>query len=334
MGEGIVLRSLTWRLPLLTTRKQRDRLSKSIPPRLQAYLNFHINSSSPVAHKKDRLKPSSFGVYLGQFASPPTEAQAGLLSRWDILILDPLQPGVLDAVTSTCPSVRHTLIGRLHFRSLHEPIHHFNEQHIMRAIEKVREAVQVGFKHSSCQTSPFTGVLLAGWEGWLPVPIFDALSQYLISLGLDVYLEISPPNFLGTREFPNMGALAGVVVRNGTILRNGLSRDYFQMSEMKSTIKAFVTQSCLRDFRVMMWETVDDQSLSHAVIKRCYTWCSYYSAIVFICSKSSLLNAATNVGVPEPLAAFQWLKDPRVMKIHNIWRSTHKVRLLPRLAAK
>jgi hypothetical protein len=248
------------------------------------------------------------------------------LSSWDIVILDPLQQGVLDAIATIRPAGAFSRVGRLYLPDIHSPKHQPDEQDIVLGVEKVRSVLEKGFDYSRRQSSSFTGVLLAGWEDWLPIPVFDALTRYLSSTGLDVYLEIAPPDFLSKVGAPNMENFAGVVVRNGTILPTGDVRDYFQMAVMKSAVKAFVTQTCLREFKVMVWETIDDRiSLSHAVTKRCYMWCRYYSAMVFIGSKASLQDAAICVGVPEPLAAFQWLKDQRVMKIHNKWRSTHKV---------
>ncbi|XMA17556.1 hypothetical protein WAI453_010347 [Rhynchosporium graminicola] len=301
-----------------------ERKYTTIPPRLKAFLEFHENGSTPIISEKSRLPASSFGVYLGPFETQPTQAEIDLLSRWDILILDPLQVGVHEAIANIRTSAQNTRIGRLHLRELHAPSQRQNDQDIIVAVEKVRDVIEKRFRNSNTQSSSFAGILLAGWEEWLPIPIFDALVQYVRSNGLDVYLEIAPPNFLG-KDSPNMAKFAGVVVRNGTILTSGHVRDYFQMAVMKSTVKAFVTQTCLREFRVMVWETVDDEkSLSHSVIKRCYIWCRYYSAMVFITSKGAVYDPASE-GILEPLAAFQWLKDQRVMKLHNQWRSTHQL---------
>ncbi|EKD21030.1 glycosyl transferase [Drepanopeziza brunnea f. sp. 'multigermtubi' MB_m1] len=316
------------------TWSKRDRRPKSVPSRVKSLLQFHDNDSSKeIISEKPRLPASSFGVYLGAFASPPTRAQIEVLSRWDILVVDPTQSGVLEAVTAVRPSAQHSRLGRIHLRELHVPKEQQDDQDIIVAVEKLRDLIDKKFKHSSPQPSAFTGVLLAGWEEWLPMPVFDTLVWYIRSHGLDVYLEIAPPDFLNNRDTPDMSNFSGVVVRNGTILSSGHVRDFFQMAVMKSTVKAFVTQTCLRDFRVMVWETVDDpSSLSHSVIKRCYIWCRYYSAMVFINSKAGLLDASSE-GIPEPLAAFQWLKDQRVMKIHNHWRSTHKLVPYPSVEA-
>ncbi|CAL3966239.1 unnamed protein product [Diplocarpon coronariae] len=308
--------------------RKRDRQSNEIPQRLKSFFRYHDQNTSAVTSEKPRLPPSSFGVYLGEFASPPTRAQVELLSRWDILIMDPLKPGTLEAITSVQTSSQHSRLGRIHLRDVHTPKQRQSDKDIINAVKRVRDLVENRFKASSKNVSPYTGVLLAGWEGWVPTPVLDGLVQYLRGSNLDVYLEIAPPNFLTKTGNPNMANFSGVVVRNGTILTSGHVRDYFQMAVMKTTVKAFVTQTCLRDFRVMVWETVDEESsLSHSVIKRCYIWCRYYSAMVFINSKTGLLDAAS-VGVQEPLAAFQWLKDQRVMKLHNQWRSTLK--LIPR----
>jgi hypothetical protein len=139
-------------------------------------------------------------------------------------------------------------------------------------------------------------------------------------------LEIVPPHFLEDMEMPDLQLFSGVIIRNGTVLPNGEVRDFFQMEKLKSTVREFVGQSCLRPFTVMMWDTVDDRiEVSHAVVKRSYAWCGYHGALVWIGSDASVTNAAANIPVLEPLAAFQWLKDQKVMKIHDAYRTNRLV---------
>ncbi|KAK2629471.1 hypothetical protein QTJ16_000291 [Diplocarpon rosae] len=312
---------------------KRDRRSNAIPRRLKSFFEFQDRKTTASFSEKPPQPASSFGVYLGEFASPPTRSQTEILSRWDILVLDPLKPGTMEAITTVRTSSQYSRLARIQLRDLHLPTQRQRQNDIVAAVEKVRDLIERSIKAPSTKSSPYFGVLLAGWEGWVPMSVFDALVQYIRSNSLDVYLEIAPPDFLSGTENPNMANFAGVVVRNGTILTSGHVRDYFQMAVMKTTVKAFVTQTCLRDFRVMVWETVDEESsLSHSVIKRCYIWCRYYSAMVYINSKAGLLDAAS-VGIQEPLAAFQWLKDQRVMSIHNRWRSTHELTPRPTVGA-
>jgi hypothetical protein len=250
-----------------------------------------------------------------------------ILEQWDVVILDPHQQGVLEAISSQSVNLPSHVIGRLDLLQHLEPDSMSGDRHMLQAIDKIVHTIRTKFKQPECSTSRFTGVLIAGWEDRLTASVFDSLTKLLMSFGFNVFLEISPPKFLNGGKAPDMKLFSGVVVRNGTILRNGERRDFFGMAEMKSTVKEFVTQACLRDFMVMMWETLDDNvQVSHAVIRRSYTWCGFYSALTWIGLESSLTDYSTNDSILEPLAAFHWLKEPRVMKIHEVWRSNRKVR--------
>jgi hypothetical protein len=50
-------------------------------------------------------------VFLGTFLTLPNADQVRLLSQWDLIVLDPLQSGVLDAISSHCTSTH--IVGRL-----------------------------------------------------------------------------------------------------------------------------------------------------------------------------------------------------------------------------
>jgi hypothetical protein len=201
-----------------------------------------------------------------------------------------------------------------------------NEKRMLRALERIIAAIEGSLLRKSGGQTAFTGVVLAGWHTLVPTALLNALAQYLGDLGLNVYLEIVPPHFLEDIQKPNLQLFSGVIIRNGTVLSNGELRDFFQMEKMKSTVKEFVGQSCLRPFTAMMWDTVDDRiEVSHAVVKRSYAWCGYHGAMVWIGSDASVIHAGANVPVLEPLAAFQWLKDQKVMKIHEAYRTNRLV---------
>jgi hypothetical protein len=176
----------------------------------------------------------------------------------------------------------------------------------------------------------FTGVLVAGWRERLSIPMLHALAKLCSASGLDVFLEIGPPDYLDEVEKLNLRLFAGVVVRNGTILQNGERRDFFAMDKMKSTTKAFVSESCMRPFSVMMWDTVDDDvDLSHAVARRAHMWCSYHGAVPFLARQGAMKDFSLVRSCEEPLAAFQWLKDRKVMAVHDKFRSTRVVSTAP-----
>jgi hypothetical protein len=170
------------------------------------------------------------------------------------------------------------------------------------------------------------GILLAEWRERLPVSMLDLVAKLISSHDLEVYLQVDPPEFLEGDGSPTLSLFSGLVVRNATILPNGELRDFFQMEKMKSTTKAFVSESCNRRFLVMMMETVDDDvHLSHAVLRRCYMWCGYHGALPWIGRDAYITDATKSGSFAEPLAAFQWLKDRKVMDVHDVFRKTKNV---------
>ncbi|KAF2808374.1 glycosyl transferase [Mytilinidion resinicola] len=261
-------------------------------------------------------KPSNFGVYLGSLSIPPTEDQLTLLSRWDAIILDTSQPGVIEALDCVSKQLPQHVIDRLHLEEyLDAKVDHNNEV-ISKKLSEVFNTIQ------SC--GKLTGILIAGWRTMDNA--VDLVAKLISSYGLEVYLEVGPPDFLEGRS-PNLSLFSGLVVKNATILLNGERRDYFEMSKMRSTTKAFVSESCRRPFLVMMWETIDDDArLSHAVLRRSYMWCGYHGALPWIGRTASITDASRYDSFMEPLAAFQWLKDRKVMAIHEVFRTNQNLK--------
>ena len=258
-------------------------------------------------------KPSSFGVYLGSFNQHLTPSQERLSHQWDLLIVDPLQSGVSDAISK---HNRGQVLGRIDLANLVS-----SQAPTVTAVEKIEEIIATKIDGTS-----FSGVLFANWEDTFRPSIQKALFGAIKDLGLSVYLETQPPHFLKNRKALQSGAVSGLVVRNASIMPRGEKRDYFQMKELQSTIKAFVSESCMRDFVVMAWETFDDDvTPSNAVVRRTLQWCNFYSAITWIGTESALRNADANTTTLEPLPAFGWLKENEVMKVHDVWRSNLQI---------
>lgn len=273
-------------------------------------------------------KPTSFGVYLGLLHNPPTEEEERLLNQYDLLVVDPSQAGVLDALTESDLEFSQHIVGRLDLFQMLNSESLGSENKMLRSLERVLVAVDGLFQHPGAQRA-FTGLLLAGWHSHLPTTMLNALARCLSELGFDVYLEIVPPHFLEGPSLPDLAGFAGVIIKNGTILPNGEVRDYFQMEKMRSATKAFVAQSCLRSFTVMIWDTIDERvEVSHAVVKRSFGWSGYHGAITWIGSEASITHAESNVPVLEPLAAFHWLKDQKVMHFHEVYRKSRQVRVI------
>ncbi|KAF1812156.1 hypothetical protein P152DRAFT_417112, partial [Eremomyces bilateralis CBS 781.70] len=281
------------------------------------------------AHSTRRLKkPSTFDVYLGPISNPPSEDETRVLSQSDLIILEPYEKGVLDTLSTSRIPRAARVVARYDFRK------HMTTEPDKEGGFKVGNRVSVEFVKSFLQAvgfsikkpgeeSPFSGILLAGWEDTVLFPLLMGLAQFFGDLGLEVYLEVAPPQFLDDVQQLDLSPFDGVVVRNATVLADGESRDYFAMGKMASTVKAFVSQSCLRDFTVMMWETVDDQAeMSLAVLRRSFGWCSYHDAVVWTNPAMALVDASQNVRVDEPLGAFRWLKEQKVMEYHETYRNT------------
>ncbi|KAF1914209.1 glycosyl transferase [Ampelomyces quisqualis] len=304
---------------LLKAHLKEDVLPLSVQERI------HLLSGS--AHnvcKKHSLpsKPTSFGVYLGMINSPVTAQEAEILSQWDAVILDYCEPGVLDAVSHDHIQLGPHIIARLDMLQILSSKPANTELDLSRVVYTVSKIIQQTLRQPN-QKRYFTGVVVAGWRERLSTPLLNGLARLLRAYGLHVYLEVGPPEFLDDVEKLDIDSFSGVVVRNGTILPNGKRRDYFEMDKMKTTTKAFVSQACQRPFLTMMWDTIDDQvDLSHAVVRRAHTWCSYHGAVPYFTRRHALTSICDIRSCEQPLAAFQWLKTRRVMTVHEKYRTT------------
>ncbi|KAF2017560.1 glycosyltransferase family 4 protein [Aaosphaeria arxii CBS 175.79] len=309
-----------------TAIRQLFRVDKGVPAlpyAIQEQIHILRQTASPIRPRHPLpAKPTSFGVYLGPLSTPTTKEELDVLTQWEAVVLDYGKPGVMDAINDYGNDLGPHLIARLDLLRVLNFRAGQCEVDMLPAVYLVSEVVRK-FLRRDDQRRYFTGVLVAGWCERLSVPLLNGLAKLLAAHGLDVFLEIGPPDFLNKVEKLNLKLFAGIVVRNGTILPNGERRDFFAMDSMKSTTKAFVSESCMRPFMVMMWDTVDgDAELSHAVARRAHMWCSYHGAIPFVAREGALTDLSHVRSCEEPLAAFQWLKNRKVMAIHERFRST------------
>jgi len=183
---------------------------------------------------------------------------------------------------------------------------------------------------STASKSCFSGIVISNWEELFSIPLLKEFIFLLGSLNLCVYLEVAPPSFLCDPSLAELDVLTGILIRNGTISKRGEERTAFQMAaEMRRTIKAFVSQACLRNFVVLLWETLDDNARpANAIIKRSYTFARFYSALPWIGSNNSLVSAELCINQKEPFGAFDWLKESKVLEFHEKWRSSVTVRVV------
>jgi hypothetical protein len=258
-------------------------------------------------------------------SSPATEAEVRILSQWDAIVLDYCEPGVLNAVSDDGIPLGPYIIARLDLLQILNSKAANTEIDLSKVVYVISKIIRQTLRQPN-QRRYFTGVLVAGWRERVSIPLLNGLARLLSAYGLDVYLEVSSPNFLDGVEKLDIGVFSGIVVRNGTIMANGERRDYFEMDKMKTTTKAFVSQACQRPFITMMWDTINEEAhLSHAVVRRAHMWCSYHGAVLYITRVRALTDIHDIRSCEEPLAAFQWLKNRRVMNVHEKYRNTRTV---------
>lgn len=270
-------------------------------------------------------EPKSFGVFLGGFDYPPTLAQASLLSQWDVLILDPLKDGILDALSTCQPSSSH-ILGRLDVGMLVKLDCSSNSDEVIRSLGIVAQTLTTYFK------SPFNGVLLANCYTHFQPPVLNEVAKFINGLGLDVWLEICGPAYLTERQGRDidMKFIRGIVYRNGTVRPDGDRQNYFQMAAMRTAMRAIAAQRVKHGPTRIMWETIDDgMELQYAAIQRSFTWCRYNSALCWIGHAAALIDAeaaVTQTVANKPLGALMWLKGDDIIKVHDTWRSNDQVR--------
>lgn len=310
-----------------------------MPRSVARYIARLRSRSKPIAEKRAVTaedEPKSFGVYVGGFSNPPTTEQTFLLSRWDVLVLDPMEDGVLHAL-STCGSSSTHIIGRLGISTLAKSDGSSSHDDVIRAIDIIAQTLATRFMtpqdmaSSSSSASPFTGVLLAGFEAHFQPPVLNEIARYIRSLGLDLWLEMGPPAYPTERECRdiNMELVRGVVCRNSTIRPDGDIQDYFQMTSVRTAMRAIAAQRIPHGPPLMIWETVDDDvELQYAVVQRSFNWCRYNSALCWIGSAAALTDAAVSAAASaseKPLGALMWLKNEDNMRAHDSWRSNNQV---------
>jgi len=281
--------------------------------------------SSSTLRVIDQKRPATCSVYLGRFDIPITEAQSRILCDRDLVILDPTQPNVIEAVSqiSVNPDRLSHKVGRLNVGGMSHASSRIPDQQALfvDALDQILNFLLSNFQDQDGRNNGFFGVLLTSWEVF-PTSILHQLCDVIHSLGLKVYLEIGTPSFLQNPAAIARDSVSGLVIRNGLMDRSAKRKDCFELEAMRVTIKAFVAQSCVREFTVFAWETYDDNVVpSSSVLKRTFTWCSFYNVVPWIGPESALLEGSVEAVQSEPLSAFSWLKDPRVIKIHETWKN-------------
>jgi hypothetical protein len=261
------------------------------------------------------------------------EHQAKFFFDNDMVILDPLQSNIDNALKDICrdSGAPSRIAGRLDLAVLiKKPVHTRmpESSSVISSLGKIMSIISKHFQAQDGGSNVFNGILLAGWEIF-PVPVLHQLSAILTSNGLEVYLETGAPDFLKVSNVLTAESIAGLVIKNALVHPNGDRRDCFDMESLRSTVKSFVSQACLRNFTVLVWETWNSDVVpSIAVLKRTHTWCNFYSAVPWIGPNNALYDLAINTVTVQPLSAFDWLKEHHVLEIHDLWRNNRLVSTL------
>ncbi|KAE8151472.1 hypothetical protein BDV25DRAFT_171424 [Aspergillus avenaceus] len=312
--------------------RQRHQLVE-VPTVISRYFRRLTKDVRPLGTESSTTKElQSFGAFLGSFSNPLSSDQAHLLQKWDIIVLDPLQDGVLDALSSRST---HYALGRLDVRTLVNSDHAANSDEVIQCLGTVSQTLGTYFKRQQDVQSPFKGVLLADCYNHFQPVVLNELVKYINDLGLDVWLELAPPSYLDESQCRdlNMQRIRGFVYRNGTISSNGESCNYFQMTEMRTAMRGVASQKAMGSMTIAMWETIDDGvQLSHDAVHRSFKWCNYRSAMCWVTSQAALTDAALAVTTTineEPLGALMWMKDNKVIEAHTAWKENKKVRQTP-----
>lgn len=270
----------------------------------------------------------TIGIYLGAFATPATPLEAGMLSKWDILVLDPFNQGVYAAAAAATST---QIIGRLDFARLESVLRPGARSKPADLLKDVHNMLCSEIKGSGDLYLPFTGVLLAEWRDCFTTEICCELVKHFRLLGLDVYLEAAGPEFLTEKECKYLGLelVQGIICRNGTILRNGDRSNYYQMANMRRTQRALAKHMSLGGVIFAMWETIDDGvHLPHAIAKRSSNWCRFNTAPSWVGPESALYDpevAAQRSLAGEPVGALMWLKSNESMAVHDTWRQNGRI---------
>ncbi|RKF78556.1 putative glycosyl group 1 family protein [Golovinomyces cichoracearum] len=272
--------------------------------------------------EKSTKKPQNFGVYLGKLGKSLTTREAQILSKWDLLVIDPLLPGILEAMYSGKYTFSPQVLARLDLRLISNQ----NTQTQIVILTKWVTKNIISLHKTTGSQNYFAGICICNWVEVCPISFLKKFIYFLDSLGLLVYIEISSPDFLDEPQLIELEEVNGLIIRNGTIFPNGEQKDPFQMAQMRPTIKTFVSQSCSRSFMILLWETInDDAHPSNAVLRRCYQWSKFYNALPWITRKSALHIIGSTFTYKEPLGAFDWLKNKKVMEIHRKWRLNQSI---------
>ncbi|KAF7191169.1 hypothetical protein HII31_07529 [Pseudocercospora fuligena] len=303
---------------------------RRVPPAILQYFKDQQSQAQAIGRTAaGNEDPKTFGVYLGNFARPPTPKEASLLRKWDVIVFDPFQPGVYEAVLEKCTSSQ--ILGRIDIAQITKLVNDTRDDYGLEVLKMIVDVLNARFRTVENMQSPFTAVLLANWHPHLPPVICRQLLLHLRHFNFDVYLEASEPEYLTDEEVRHisMDLIRGLICRNGTIKRNGDRRDYYQMAHMRRAQRGLAKHIWQGGIVFAMWETLDNGiTLPHSVAKRSSLWCRFNTALSWIGSEAALTDvghAADETLNGDPLGALMWMKTNETMAMHDTWRLNDRI---------
>jgi hypothetical protein len=308
----------------------------SVSSQVNNYLKGFRDKVTPLPTRRhpqesQTASPKSFGVYLGSLDSPPSRDQLQLLQQWDVLVVDPLQEGVVRELVCNTPTSSHVL-ARLDVSALVKADTSLGDDEVIKNLQAFLEvATTRAVWRAESEVSPFTGLVLANFIKYFPPTVLNELVHVIQSLGFDLWLELSYPDYLGETEARNidMKLIQGIIYRNATIRTDGNWQNYFHMSALRTVMRAVAYQTVGLSLPMAIWETIEDgRELQYAAVARCYKLCTFYNSMCWVGHRSALMDAGaskTHAMQSKPLGALMWLKDESNMKAHNMWLGNDEV---------
>ncbi|KAK2612538.1 hypothetical protein QQS21_001476 [Conoideocrella luteorostrata] len=303
-----------------------------LPRRIIRYLAGLRQDPASLQSSQETTKEelNSFGVFLGSFTNPPTDAQRRLLSQWDVLVVDPFRDGVADAL-ATCQSTSRHVLGRIDVQALSGVATGKNTDDVIKNLTVLTQTLNSHLRCREQESSAYSGVLLAGFREHFRPAVMNELARCIKHIGLDLWLELSYPTYLTENEARaiDMKYVRGIVYRNGTIRQDGDRQNYFQMEAMRTVMRDVARQRVAHGPALIMWETIDDEEeMQFAVVMRTYNWCAYNSALCWIGHLDALIDAeaaSTRSTRTKPLGALMWMKNENNMRAHDVWRTNNEI---------
>ena len=110
---------------------------------MQERIHLLSASATPIRPKHSLpTKPASFGVYLGHLNTPIAHKESQLLSRWDAVVLNYCEPGVLEAVNDESVPFGSHIIARLDLLQVLKFAALDNEVDMLRAVYLVSKIIR------------------------------------------------------------------------------------------------------------------------------------------------------------------------------------------------